>query len=76
MKPRPNSPIGPTNFPLGTRRASRRIPPGGTLGYDVLLLLGGWNISKNFTVNAAIENLFDADYRTHGSGQNMAGGRL
>jgi len=60
---------------LSTREAAdaQRIPPGGTPGYSVLHLRGGWNTPKNFTATAAIENVFDADYRIHGSGQNMAG---
>lgn len=54
-------------------RDTQRIPIGGTPGYAVLHLRSGLNISKSFTANAAIENVMDADYRIHGSGQNMLG---
>lgn len=60
---------------LSTRDAAdaQRIPPGGTPGYAIMHLRGGWNVTKNFSASAAVENLFDADYRIHGSGQNMPG---
>jgi hemoglobin/transferrin/lactoferrin receptor protein len=60
---------------LSSRDAAdaQRIPPGGTPGYAVLNLRGGWKLSNSFTASAAIENALDADYRIHGSGQNMTG---
>jgi hemoglobin/transferrin/lactoferrin receptor protein len=60
---------------VSTRDAgdTQRIPPGGTPGYAVLHLRGGWNVTRNLSASAAVENLFDEDYRVHGSGQNMAG---
>jgi hemoglobin/transferrin/lactoferrin receptor protein len=47
---------------------TQRIPPGGTPGYTVLSLRGGWAISEQLTLNAALENLTNEDYRIHGSG--------
>lgn len=50
-----------------------RIPPGGTPGYVVGTIRGGWDISPNASLSVALENLSDADYRVHGSGQNRPG---
>ena len=47
---------------------TQRIPPGGTRGYSVYTLRGGWNICENAKLTAALENLSDEDYRIHGSG--------
>jgi hemoglobin/transferrin/lactoferrin receptor protein len=47
-----------------------RIPPGGTPGYAVYGLRGGWNAGQRFTLTAALENLSNKDYRIHGSGLN------
>lgn len=60
---------------LSTRDAAdaQRIPTGGTPGYAVLHLRGGWQINRNFSANAAVENVFDKDFRVHGSGHNMPG---
>lgn len=52
---------------------TQRIPPGGTPGYGVVHLRGGWKVHDNFTLTAAIENVGDEDYRVHGSGSNMPG---
>ncbi len=52
---------------------TQRIPPGGTPGYGVVHLRGGWRIDGHTQLNAAIENLFDKSYRVHGSGHNMPG---
>ncbi len=54
-------------------RDTQRIPPGGTPGYGVLTLRGGMKVTKDLKLNAAIENVFDKDYRIHGSGQNEPG---
>lgn len=50
-----------------------RIPPGGTPGYTVATIRGGWDIKRNLTISAAIENITDEEYRIHGSGQNEPG---
>ena len=52
---------------------TQRIPPGGTPGYVVAHLRGGWRVSENGTIGFALENLLDEDYRVHGSGSNMPG---
>lgn len=52
---------------------TERIPPGGTPGYLVAHLRGGWQVAENGQIGFALENLADEDYRIHGSGQNMPG---
>lgn len=49
-----------------------RIPAGGTPGWKVLNFFGGY---KFFMVqlNAGVQNIFNEDYRTHGSGINAVG---
>ncbi len=53
-----------------------RIPPGGTPGYVIANLRGGWDWSDSLSLNVALENLGDVDYRVHGSGSNMPGVNL
>jgi len=50
-----------------------RIPPGGTPGYTVLTVRGGWKVSRTLRLSLALENLADEDYRIHGSGLNEPG---
>jgi len=50
-----------------------RIPPGGTPGYTVYGIRGGWEITSAITLSASVENLTDKDYRVHGSGLNEPG---
>jgi hemoglobin/transferrin/lactoferrin receptor protein len=50
-----------------------RIPPGGTPGYEVLTIRGGVKLNDNVSFSLAIENLFDENYRVHGSGLNEPG---
>jgi hemoglobin/transferrin/lactoferrin receptor protein len=52
---------------------TQRIPPGGTPGYGVVHLRGGFKVDKNITLSAMIQNLFNKEYRVHGSGQNEPG---
>jgi len=49
-----------------------RIPAGGTPGWVVFHLFGGYKFSL-VQLNAGIQNIFNEDYRTHGSGINGAG---
>lgn len=49
-----------------------RIPAGGTPGFDVLNLYAGYQVSI-VQLNAGLQNLFNEDYRTHGSGINGVG---
>lgn len=60
----------------GDRLDTQRIPPGGTPGYDVYHLRAGWNVNRNLSFTAALENILDADYRIHGSGVNEPGRNL
>lgn len=50
-----------------------RIPAGGTPGFAAVTLRGGWQQSDTLGISVALENLFDQDYRIHGSGLNEAG---
>jgi len=50
-----------------------RIPPGGTREYLIANLRGGWRVTDGVTLDLALENLADVNYRVHGSGQNMPG---
>ena len=60
---------------LNTRdsRDTQRIPPGGTPGYELLTLRGGYWVRDNILLTAAVQNIFDEAYRAHGSGQNEPG---
>lgn len=49
-----------------------RIPPGGTPGWNLVNLNAG-HTGRYVTVRAGAQNLFNADYRTHGSGINGMG---
>lgn len=55
---------------------SQRIPPGGTPGYVVFHARGGWRLGRNLALDIGLENLFDEDYRVHGSGLNRPGRSL
>jgi hemoglobin/transferrin/lactoferrin receptor protein len=52
---------------------TQRIPPGGTPGYCIFGIRGGYRLCPNANASLAIENLTNRDYRIHGSGQNEAG---
>jgi hemoglobin/transferrin/lactoferrin receptor protein len=52
---------------------TQRIPPGGTPGYVVATIRGGVEVREGLHLFAAVENIGDADYRVHGSGQNEVG---
>lgn len=49
-----------------------RIPDGGTPGWEVLNLYGTYNI-KPFIFSVGLLNIFNEEYRTHGSGINGIG---
>jgi hemoglobin/transferrin/lactoferrin receptor protein len=63
---------------LSTRdmQDSDRIPTAGTPGYTVFTIRGGWRVSSDLLLTVAAENLFDEDYRIHGSGVNEPGRNL
>jgi outer membrane receptor protein involved in Fe transport len=48
-------------------RADHRISPGGTPGWNVVNLRAAWDVGR-LRLRAGVENVFDAAYRTHGSG--------
>lgn len=50
-----------------------RIPPGGTPGYEVFTLRGGYKFNQKISMSLAVENIFDENYRVHGSGLNEPG---
>ena len=58
------------------RADTQRIPEGGTPGWTVLDL--GWGVPLDYesSVGIALENVFDVDYRRHGSGINEPGRNL
>jgi hemoglobin/transferrin/lactoferrin receptor protein len=57
-----------------TNRAdTERIPLGGTPSYAVLHLRAGLSVNDHLSINGAIENLTNAEYRNHGSGLNQPG---
>ncbi len=51
---------------------TQRIPPGGTPGYAVATIRGGFAFGS-LDCSLAVENIFDEDYRIHGSGVNEPG---
>ena len=63
---------------LSTRdeQDTQRIPPGGTPSWAVLDLRSGWRLAEHWRLELALENVFDEDYRIHGSGSNMPGRSL
>ena len=52
---------------------SERIPSGGTPGFSVWSLGVSFDISDNAVISFAVDNVFDRDYRIHGSGTNEPG---
>ena len=55
------------------QRDTSRIPAGGTPGYTVWHLRGGWQVTPDTSLTVLLENVTDADYRVHGSGVNRPG---
>jgi len=49
-----------------------RIPKGGTPGWNLLNFYSNYTI-RQFSFYGAVQNIFNADYRTHGSGINGMG---
>ncbi|MEY2903180.1 MAG: hypothetical protein RLY89_2286 [Bacteroidota bacterium] len=52
-----------------------RIPVGGTPGWNLVNLYAGYGVGK-VQIHTALINLFNVDYRMHGSGINGAGRNL
>ncbi len=61
---------------LSLSDTGNRFPEEGTPGYATLNVRGGYRISENTTLSAAVENIFDKEYRAHGSGVNESGVNL
>jgi hemoglobin/transferrin/lactoferrin receptor protein len=57
-------------------RDTQRIPPGGTPGYAAYHLRTGAQITEYLRLTVALENVFNEDYRIHGSGVNEPGRNL
>ncbi|MCP4413026.1 MAG: TonB-dependent receptor, partial [Gammaproteobacteria bacterium] len=53
-----------------------RIPIGGTPAWKTFNFRSGYNLTKNISIQAAIENILDYNYREHGSGINAPGRNL
>lgn len=53
-------------------KEDNRIPAGGTPGWKIINLYAG-NQWKCFDFNLGLQNIFNEDYRTHGSGINGVG---
>ncbi len=49
-----------------------RIPNGGTPGWEAMNIYAGYKFSK-LQLNMGLQNIFNEDYRTHGSGINGVG---
>jgi hemoglobin/transferrin/lactoferrin receptor protein len=57
-------------------RDTQRIPVGGTPGYTVVNARTGGKLTSRISLTIALENIFDEDYRVHGSGVNEPGRNL
>ena len=57
----------------GDRRDTQRIPSDGNPGFAHLTLRGGWRVTQQLELTAALENLLDQEYRYTGSGSNEPG---
>ena len=53
-------------------KEDNRIPSGGTPGWHVMNLYAGYNANV-FSIRVGLQNIFNEDYRTHGSGINGVG---
>jgi hemoglobin/transferrin/lactoferrin receptor protein len=52
---------------------TQRIPPLGTPGFGVFNVRGTYFYSESLRINISADNLFNKNYRVHGSGQNEVG---
>lgn len=52
---------------------TQRIPPGGTPGYNVYSIRGGAELRPGLQLSIALQNIFNQNYRVHGSGSNGPG---
>ena len=49
-----------------------RIPAGGTPGWNIINVYGGY-AATHYSIRMGVQNIFNQDYRTHGSGINAVG---
>ena len=61
------------NLSQGDRGDTQRIPIGGTPGYVTCMVHAGWQATDWLELTGGVENIFDEDYRNHGSGLNEPG---
>ena len=54
----------------------QRFPPDGTPGYELFNLRAGYQITPDIKIAAALENIFNRNYRIAGSGSNEPGRNL
>jgi hemoglobin/transferrin/lactoferrin receptor protein len=52
---------------------TQRIPVKGTPGYATTGIRAGWQVCDYANIGVTVDNIFDKDYRVHGSGSNEAG---
>ena len=52
---------------------TQRVPVNGTPGYATTGIRAGWQVCDYANIGVTVDNLFDKDYRVHGSGSNEAG---
>jgi len=57
----------------GDQTDTQRIPPGGTPAYFLSSIVFNYIYKERSTFSLGVENIFDEDYRVHGSGQNSLG---
>jgi hemoglobin/transferrin/lactoferrin receptor protein len=57
----------------GDETDTQRIPPGGTPGFTVWTVRGGYRLMDDIHATLSIENVTDKSYRYHGSGTNEPG---
>lgn len=58
------------------RADTDRIPSEGTPGHSYFTVRGGWRPRDDWKLSVAVENVFDENYRIHGSGLNEPGRNL
>jgi hemoglobin/transferrin/lactoferrin receptor protein len=52
---------------------TQRVPLNGTPGYATTGIRAGWQVCDTANIGFTVDNIFDKDYRVHGSGSNEAG---
>ena len=55
------------------RRDTQRFPPNGTPGYAIFSIRAGAKLCENALLFGGVDNVFDHEYRVHGSGSQETG---